>query len=296
MCTVKRGKYVISIRLPSIFFINFAPAGYHKYMIGPVKMTPENTIIVCASAGALARHLAAVIDYAVNLDSKRPDFSMRINPVTVDDPSLHVTEKISPIIEPRKVKKSWDYEAEDSAISVLYTTQETVKVIEQYPTAIIIDVLTQTADKVQQSCNYILEECVRSVGCLINANNEIAETKKILGLSNIDETAMFADPQFADNEFLQVLIFVLANNTSFISSRSQVTGADWHTYFAVNFDSICCAGKNAENSQEAFDNLLQFLGKKSMRPAGQAFAVWHQLLLRLNDSTKLQLNTGNWSN
>jgi hypothetical protein len=265
-------------------------------MIGPVKMTPENNIIVCASAGALARHLAAVIDYAVNLDSKLPDFSVRVDPVTIQDPSLHVTEKISPIQAPRKVKKFWDHEAEDSVISVLYTTQEANKVIEQYPASTIIDIVTQPTDRVQQSCNYIFEECVHSVGCLVNIEDAILETKKILKINNIGETVMFADPQLADNEFMQVLVFVLANNNSFISSRSPMVGADCNTYFAVDFSSICCAGKNAQNSREAIDNLLQFLDKKSVRTVDQVFAVWRQLLSRLNDSAKLQLNTGNWSN
>lgn len=256
-------------------------------------MTSENTIIVCASAGGLARQLAALLDYALN-PVETPDFLQRVDAEHLLEDPVYLSEWLRPKLAPRNTNDSITAGSNDRQYSVLHTSQTSSELLTQYPSAKIIEIVSTATDKLQMATNYIVEDCWHTTAQLVDLDMVWEQAKITLGMPDADYVEIFQDPQYRDNELLLVLIMILAGSPSFCTPR-QANGANSDQYLAVDFAQLCPAGDQAYKAETAFSTIFNFI-KPTQYKLDQLFDLWKLQLGRLNNTDQMQLNTANWSN
>jgi hypothetical protein len=240
-------------------------------------------IIISAPIGGLGRHLAALVDYAVNSQAESLDLTRPVSP------SIGVTtdEFVSPTVQPLSPLQfwHWDYDTQ-GRIPVLYSTQSPEDIVKDYPDARIIQVVTTSNDSTQLAYNYLVIEQWRSVRA-ISSIKFIREVRILLGqdpVVSFDE--IFADTQFMDDIYVQVLIQRFANSNLILPKHASPR-AD----LVLNFSDICCPANTAGNAD--IQPLLDFV--QDIRPAGEVSNLWYTFIRSLHHAKRNILNTANWS-
>lgn len=244
-------------------------------------MSVDNTpIIVSAPPGGLGRHLAALIDYAVNAQAETPNFNRRISgDVAVADFVSPTTQALSPL-----QFWDWDYDLQ-GRIPVYYTAQSPSDIAKDYPNGRIIQVTTTQDDAIQLGYNYIVIEQWRGTGS-INEQFHTSNVNRILG-EDLIWTDIFPDPQFIDNPAVQLLISSVASSRT-TSPTAPAPRAD----LVVEFQNICCPANTAGNTD--ITPVLEFLGK-TQRDNSELSQIWYAFVRSLHHAKRNILNTANWS-
>ena len=239
-------------------------------------------IIISAPIGGLSRHLAALVDYTVNTQTEALDLAKPIS----SDIGVTTDEFVSPTVQPLNPLQfwQWDFVAE-GRIPVLYSTQSPEDIVKDYPDARIIQVTTTADDAVQLAYNYLVIEQWRSVRNISNLHF-VREVSKMLSESDISFAEIFADSQFMDNPFVQLLIERVASSQQIVA-----TDASPRADLVLEFNNICCPANTAGNTN--IQPLLDFVNDD--RPAGEVATLWYTFVRSLHHAKRNILNTANWS-
>jgi hypothetical protein len=247
-------------------------------------MSVDNTpIIISAPAGGLGRHLAALVDYAVNTQTDALDLT---KPAT-SDIAVTVQEFVTPTAQPLSPLQfwQWDYDAKDK-IPVFYTTQDPADIAKDYPTGRIIQVTTEANNAIQLAYNYLVVEQWRATGQIADLQY-INEVKTMLGETSVSLADIFSDSQFMDNLFMQALIERVAS-----SRVTTASGPKSRANLTLAFQDICYPANTAHNIN--IQSLLDFLGN-DIRSSEEIYKLWHTFVRSLHHAKRNILNTANWS-
>lgn len=244
-------------------------------------MSVDNTpIIVSAPPGGLGRHLAALIDYAVNAQAETPNLNRRVSG------DIAVTEFVSPTAQALSPLQfwNWDYDLQ-GRIPVYYTAQSPADVAKDYPNGRIIQVTTTTDDAIQLGYNYIVIEQWRSTGG-IHEQFHTSNVERMLG-EDLVWADIFPDSQFIDNPAVQLLISSVASSriTSPIAPASRAN-------LVIEFHNLCCPANTASNTD--IQPVLDFLGA-TQRDDSELSQLWYTFVRSLHHAKRNILNTANWS-
>jgi hypothetical protein len=219
-------------------------------------MSVDNTpIIISAPAGGLGRHLAALVDYAVNTQVELLDLT-------------------SPTVA-----------EEQGKITVRYSSDSPTEIAKTYPDARIIQVTTTANDAVQMSYNYLVIEQWRNWGSIADVHY-IQEIENLIGESDVSLADTFNDAQFIDNTFVQLLIGRVAQ-----SKTIQEIAPDPRANLTVEFNKICCPANTAKNAD--IRPLVDFLDE--IDRAVEVPQLWYTFIRSLHHAKRNILNTANWS-
>jgi hypothetical protein len=247
-------------------------------------MSVDNTpIIISAPAGSLGRHLAALVDYAVNAQT----LVLELTKTATNDIAVTVQEFVTPTVQPLSPLQfwHWDYAPEDR-IPVLYTSQDPADIAEDYPTSRIIQITTEVNDATQLAYNHLVIEQWRATGQISNLQY-INEVKTMLGETQVSLADTFSDSQFMDNPFVQVLIQRVASSRVIVAS-----GPKSRANLTLAFQDICYPANTADNTN--IQSLLDFLDS-DVRSSEEIYKLWHTFIRSLHYAKRNILNTANWS-
>lgn len=212
-------------------------------------------IIISAPAGGLGRHLAALVDYAVNTQVE----------------SLDLT---SPAVA-----------EEQGKITVIYSSDSPTEIAQTYPDARIVQVTTTADDAVQMSYNHLVIEQWRATRTIADVHY-VQEIEDFVGESNVSLVDVFSDAQFIDNAFVQLLIERVAR-----SKTIQEIASDPRANLTVEFNKICCPANTAKNAD--IQPLVDFLGE--IDRSVEVPQLWYTFIRSLHHAKRNILNTANWS-
>ena len=247
-------------------------------------MSVDNTpIIISAPAGGLGRHLAALVDYAVNAQT----LTLELTKPATSDIAVTVQEFVTPTAQPLSPLQfwHWDYAPEDR-IPVFYTTQDPADIAKDYPTGRIIQVTTEVNDAMQLAYNYLVIEQWRTTG-QISDLQYINEVKIMLKETSVSLADTFSDSQFMDNPFVQLLIARVAS-----SRTTTASGPKSRANLTLAFQDICYPANTADNTN--IQSLLDFLDS-DVRSSEEIYKLWHTFVRSLHHAKRNILNTANWS-
>lgn len=237
-------------------------------------------IIISAPPGGLGRHLAALIDYAVNPGAEVPSFYKKI------EADLPVTQFVAPTTQALSPLQFWHWDFDlSNRIPVFYTTQSPADIAKDYPDGRIIQITTTNDDALQLGYNYTVVEQWRSIGTLLDTfYTDIVE--QILN-EDTNWKQVFSDTQFMDNSAVQLLIGSVAS-----AHITDASGEDTRSDLAVEFNTICCPANTAGNAD--ITPILNFLGEIP-QDATEVSKVWYTFIRSLHHAKRNILNTANWS-
>jgi hypothetical protein len=240
-------------------------------------------IIISAPAGSLGRHLAALVDYAVNAQTD----VLELTKPAASDIAVTVQEFVAPTVQPLSPLQfwHWDYAPEDR-IPVFYTTQDPADIAKDYPTGRIIQITTEVNDATQLAYNYLIVEQWRATGQIADTQY-INEVKTMLGETSVSLADIFSDSQFMDNLFVQALIERVAS-----SRVTTASGPESRANLILTFQDICYPANTADNTN--IQPLLNFLDS-SIRSDEEIYKLWHTFVRSLHYAKRNILNTANWS-
>jgi hypothetical protein len=239
-------------------------------------------IIISAPAGGLGRHLAALVDYAVNPQTE----TLALTKTKSSDIETNLSEFLAPTVQPLSPLQFWDWNYTlEGRIPVYYSTQSPTDIAKTYPNARIVQVTTTADDAVQMSYNYLVVEQWRTCGSIADVHY-IREIETFIGESNVSLEEIFSDSQFIDNVFVQLLIERVAQ-----SKTIQKVASDSRADLTVEFNKICCPANTVGNAD--IQPLVDFLGE--IDRAAEVPQLWHTFIRSLHHAKRNILNTANWS-